>query len=508
MAETLYRKYRPQKFSGIIGQEAIKQTLQNEIISGRIAHAYLFSGPRGTGKTTMARILAKALNCLNLTEAEPCNDCEACQSINQNRSFDFIEIDAASNRGIDEIRELREHVKYPSATAKYKVYVIDEVHMLTKDAFNALLKTLEEPPAHAIFILATTENHKIPETIMSRCQCFDFQRVKNPELLAHLRIVAQAENLHFTDQTLGRLVKSSGGYVRDALSRLGQLAVFADNPDFDNYLDLVIPDFAISELLTYILSLMTGNSAPGLKVLEKQISKGQDLENFLTEVVELGRLILIAKITTDLTALKELLTAESLGELEVSLKETSGQRLAEIVQALLVAQSQIKTTELTSLPLELLLLRFNQEEANKKNDKIDPPKPEPLNQSNEISENTTSPETGVSLSETDLDWPEILKQVKVINSSLYYFLMEAKVLGLDKQILTLGFVKMFNWEKVSQPKYLSVLEQAINQQLGIKVRIKAEQVSASLIDKTEKNSILKTVNQGLKGLNMVNEVFD
>jgi DNA polymerase III, subunits gamma and tau len=223
----LYRKYRPQSFADVAGQDHVTVTIQNEIKSGHVAHAYLFSGPRGCGKTTTARIIAKAVNCLNRKpdESEPCNRCANCLEISSGRAIDLIEIDAASHRGIDDIRELREGIKFAPTKLKYKVFIIDECHQLSKDASNALLKTLEEPPAHAIFILATTELHKILATILSRCQRFDFRKLTLPELAARLQKLADAERVKVEKAALELVALSSGGSVRDSESLLGQVLV-------------------------------------------------------------------------------------------------------------------------------------------------------------------------------------------------------------------------------------------------------------------------------------------
>ena len=222
------RKWRPKKFSELIGQEHITTTLQNSIKSNRIAHAYLFTGPRGVGKTSTARIFAKVLNCLNPKDTEPCNECELCKDIHSNQSLDIIEIDGASNRGIDEIRTLRESVKYAPTKGKYKVYIIDEVHMLTKESFNAFLKTLEEPPAHTIFIFATTDIHKVPLTIISRCQRFDFRRIHLDTIKSALKNIADSEKIKIDDKTLSIIAKKADGSLRDAESYFDQVVAFCD----------------------------------------------------------------------------------------------------------------------------------------------------------------------------------------------------------------------------------------------------------------------------------------
>ncbi|MFO7445979.1 MAG: DNA polymerase III subunit gamma/tau [Ignavibacteriaceae bacterium] len=224
------RKWRPQRFVDVVGQEHISATLKNAIKNNRIAHAYLFTGPRGVGKTTTARIFAKSLNCLNQKDAEPCNECEMCKAISTTQSMDIIEIDGASNRGIDEIRTLRESVKYAPSKGKYKIYIIDEVHMLTKESFNAFLKTLEEPPAHTIFIFATTDIHKVPLTIISRCQRFDFRRIQLDTIKSTLANIAKSENIEIDDKTLTIIAKKADGALRDAESFFDQVVSFCGSP--------------------------------------------------------------------------------------------------------------------------------------------------------------------------------------------------------------------------------------------------------------------------------------
>ncbi|MBC7260485.1 MAG: DNA polymerase III subunit gamma/tau, partial [Chloroflexi bacterium] len=225
-AQALYRRWRSQTFAEIIGQEHVTQTLLNALRAGRIAHAYLFAGPRGTGKTSTARVLTKAVNCLDPQNGEPCNRCAICRSLNEGRSLDLIEIDAASNRGIDEIRALREKIAFAPSECRYKVYVIDEVHMLTNEAFNALLKTLEEPPPHAIFVLATTEPHKIPLTVLSRCQRFDFRRVSLSHLKQKLERICAQEGIRIQPAALDAIARYASGSFRDAESLLDQLASY------------------------------------------------------------------------------------------------------------------------------------------------------------------------------------------------------------------------------------------------------------------------------------------
>ena len=277
---SLYRKWRPQTFSEIIGQDHITRTLQNAIQMGRIGHAYLFSGPRGTGKTTVAKLLAKALNCTNGPIPEPCDQCENCRQIREGVSLDVAEIDGASNRGIDEIRDLREKVRFVPSQGRYKVYIIDEVHMLTTEAFNALLKTLEEPPQHVIFIFATTEPHKVPATIISRCQTFEFHRIALPDLLERLEQVSQAEGLKPSAAALNLIARNAQGGLRDALSILDQCIAYAGAEiaveDVKELLGVV--DF---DLLTkYTAAIQTGNLVEALIIIDEVLSLGKDLTQF------------------------------------------------------------------------------------------------------------------------------------------------------------------------------------------------------------------------------------
>ena len=227
--QALYRAFRPQTFEDVVGQKHVTKTLRNAIIRDKESHAYLFSGPRGTGKTSIAKIFAKALNCRFGAEGEPCNECDICMSITEGSANDVIEIDAASNNGVDEIRNIREKVKYAPSEAMYKVYIIDEVHMLTTGAFNALLKTLEEPPGHAIFILATTEPHKIPATIISRCQRFDFKAIELNEIVERLKYVAKSESLEYEADAIEYIARTSEGGMRDALSIMDQVIAYSNN---------------------------------------------------------------------------------------------------------------------------------------------------------------------------------------------------------------------------------------------------------------------------------------
>lgn len=281
----LYRKWRPQTFADLIGQEHIRQTLQNSLKNGRISHAYLFSGPRGTGKTTVARLMAKGLDCVEGPTDNPCGKCDQCIAIANGSSLNVIEIDGASNRGIEEIRDLREQVRFAPVGAPYKVYIIDEVHMLTPEAFNALLKTLEEPPAHVVFIFATTDLHKVPATILSRCQRYDFKRLAVPHLLEGLRKVATGEGIDAEEEALLMIAKHADGGMRDALSILEQCITFAEELTVEAA-SAVLGVAPNDEIEAFIARMMEKDQRSCLEQINRLYDSGKDLQQFARDVVE------------------------------------------------------------------------------------------------------------------------------------------------------------------------------------------------------------------------------
>lgn len=309
----LYRKWRPQGFDSLVGQEAVRIALTNALETGRIAHAYLFAGPRGTGKTSTAKILAKAVNCEHGPTPNPCNKCQNCVRINDGTSMDVFEIDAASNRGIDEIRDLREKVAFAPVNGRYKVYIIDEVHMLTTEAFNALLKTLEEPPPHVIFILATTEPHKIPATIHSRCQRFDFKRVTDSDIVKRLREVADGSGIAADDDALQLIALQADGGMRDALSLLDQCGVMAERVSAETVRSVlgIVGREALREL---VKAVGEGNVPKSLELLEALLAGGKDVKQIITELAEYLRAVLLYKASPEyreiyLTDTKEAIAA-------------------------------------------------------------------------------------------------------------------------------------------------------------------------------------------------------
>ncbi|PKK96189.1 MAG: DNA polymerase III subunit gamma/tau, partial [Tenericutes bacterium HGW-Tenericutes-3] len=291
----LYRAYRPKAFNEVSGQKVIIKTLQNALLHDKIAHAYLFSGPRGTGKTSIAKIFAKAVNCLNQPTNEPCNQCDICKGIDKGDIPDVIEIDAASNNGVDEIRDLRDKVKYMPSVGKFKVYIIDEVHMLTTGAFNALLKTLEEPPKHVIFILATTEVHKIPPTILSRCQRFDFKNIETLDIIEKLNEIAGKEKIDISQEAIRAIAINSEGGLRDAISLLDQAISFADGQISEDDVHQVSGSVSKKALTQLLTAISNKEISKAMVILKDLLAEGKEITRIVNDLILALRDILIEK---------------------------------------------------------------------------------------------------------------------------------------------------------------------------------------------------------------------
>ncbi len=372
-SQVFYRKWRPQLLSEVVGQEQVTRTLLNALTSGRLSHAYLFCGPRGTGKTSTGRILANAVNCLtNQGKGEPCNTCPMCQEITEGRALDVIEVDAASNRGIDEIRALREKVSYAPSQARYKVYIIDEVHMLTKEAANALLKTLEEPPPHIIFILATTEAHKVLPTIHSRCQRFDFRRISQADVVHKLAAVCQTEGIHIESPALSLIARAATGSLRDAENLLQQLTTYYGTeislPQVQNILGIT-GDWRARELVKQIAR---NEVADAIATIHNVNSDGLDLRQFNREMLAYFRALLLIKAGADKSVD---LPAEEIKEL----KELAGKAsLLQVLRAVkLFGQLDSGFDGYSTLPLELAVVDCTLPAVEAKPVPVRPAEPEP-----------------------------------------------------------------------------------------------------------------------------------
>lgn len=358
----LYRKYRPQTFKEVIGQEHIVRAITNALSMKQVGHAYLFCGPRGIGKTTMARLLAKALNCLELKKYEPCNQCSSCLAINQGKALDLIEIDAASNRGIDEIRQLRDGVKFSPTNAKHKIFIIDEAHMLTREAFNALLKTLEEPPAHAYFILVTTEPHKMLPTIISRCQRFDFKKIPLDQIKQSLAIIVKKEKFLIDDQALHLVSQVANGYLRDGQSILAKILTVADKnkkitmPEIQSLLGL--PDYqAIIQFVDYLTAAKTKEAIIQINQL---VDQGYDLSQFARLLISWLRQMAVLKIDPGLKNLAATNLTDD--QFDIIIKQTQKMASPQILKAIDLfsqAEQKIRLSFLPQMPLELAVIEFS-----------------------------------------------------------------------------------------------------------------------------------------------------
>lgn len=359
MHKALYRVYRPKNFDDIVGQEHIVRTLKNQIESKNIGHAYLFCGTRGTGKTSTAKIFSRAVNCTDLHNGEPCNACESCIDILEDKSMDVVEIDAASNNSVDDIRELRENVKYSPSKSKYKVYIIDEVHMLSQGAFNALLKTLEEPPSYVIFILATTEAHKIPATILSRCQRFDFKRVTVRDISLRMKYICEQEGVEAEDKALNLIARNSQGALRDALSILDQCISFeGNNIKYNDVIDL-LGSVNIEQLFELAESIIQENTRKSLQILNEFIIWGKDVRNLVNDLIDHFRNLMVCKISNDLEEIISL-PQETIDLLKKQAETIDTNNLIRILNILSEAQDNMKTSSNPRVLIEVTMMKIAQ----------------------------------------------------------------------------------------------------------------------------------------------------
>ena len=518
----LYREWRPQNFYDIVGQEHITTTVKNQILSDRIAHAYLFCGTRGTGKTTTAKVFAKALNCLDLHEGEPCNKCEMCEKINEGLAIDVTELDAASNNGVDKIRDIIDDVKYPPQEGRYKVYIMDEVHMLSTGAVNAFLKTLEEPPKNVIFILATTDPQKLPITILSRCQRFDFKRINNNEITGRLRKIVNEQNALADDKSLNLIARVSDGAMRDALSILDQ-AISMGNGSVEYYILINMLGLVTNDhLFNLTNSVIQRNVEKSISIIDEVVYAGKDIYLFIKDLVSHYRNILMAKVTHNPEEVLDM-SEENIGLIKEQASKIRAEEVMRYIRILQEAEGNAKLSKQARLYLELAIIKMCKIEYDTSNEVI-------LSRINKLeeglkngslkvvsavsnSDNSTKNEnivkeakkevkrtlnhnisgnenSKVTLSDIQRSWKDILERFKARRKMIVYASMvTGKPIECKNGILTIEYEEQykFNKDRLEKPENRAVIQEVLAEifREDIKIVFEVEEASGSSEKSTE-----------------------
>ncbi len=498
MSKAIYQKYRPKTFKQLYGLPIVKKILMQAIKTEKLSHAYLFAGPRGTGKTTIARLIAKAVNCLDPQNGDACGKCKVCKQIESGHFIDLIEIDAASNRGIDEIRDLRDKINFIPSVGKKKVYIIDEVHMLTKEAFNALLKTLEEPPEFVVFILATTEPHKIPATILSRVQRFNLRLATFEEISMKLNIILKTENIEFSDDAIYRLYELGGGSFRDTESLLNKILNSVKDSqkkislkDVENIIGLI----STSKVEAFVEELVAGNSQNAIKILDELQLSGFNLVQLIDQSLELLR--------------------QRLRAVYIRNVEDDKSRLLKVIRELSEVSFKLKTATIVSLPIEIAIYNLDlgikksddnnvtNEKRNLKDTNKKKEEKEKMSKSLNLKNKSQNNEkVKLSLDEISRKWHDVINLSKEVNHHLSAFLSTSKIKSYEDGKLILQVAYKFHKQRIEDPKsqeYLSkVLDNVYNMHFPIKCKVKPKKVS-------KKNKISKKNNDSKSDI--VEEIF-
>lgn len=536
----LYREWRPRTFKEVVGQKHITVTLKNQVIEKRIAHAYLFCGTRGTGKTSTAKILSKAVNCLNPKDGEPCNECEICNKINSGTLMDVIEMDAASKRKLEDIKEVIENVKYPPQEGKNKVYIMDEVHMLTQEAVNAFLKTLEEPPSNVIFILATTDPQKLPITILSRCQRFDFRRIRNEEIFERLRSIVSEQGIYADDKSLNLIARMSDGAMRDALSILDQVISTGDGKvEYDQVLDML--GLVTNEnLLRITNSIIEKDVEKSMRIIEDIVLSGKDIYNFIKDMITHLRNILMVKVSKNPNEILDM-SSENIDLVKEQAEKIRIEEIMRNIKILQEAEQQSKWVKQSRIYLELAVLKMckieydtskevilsrlnkieeliksgniklamKEEKKKTESKEFDIKKIKENIKDDKIEENLIeeyNKDSKLTVETVKKMWHDILEAFKARRLMvLYAALVTANITSCKEGTITLNYNKQysFNKKRLEKPENNKIVQEIFSEVLKEKIRIiytveekaKEENLSEEILKNTFGENILEIIDE-------------